>query len=96
MEIVRGKKEAMLLGVEGVAQILGITPRALRMRLLRGAGAPQPLRLSGRLCWRPTDVEAWLLAQAQEQGVAYSTQSAPEGGHQPPLRRRPGRPRKGI
>lgn len=78
----------MVWGVEEVAAQMGVTGRALRMRLFRGTGAPQPMRLGGRLCWRPADVEAWLEKEAKSQGVAYSLDEVE------PISRRRGRPRK--
>lgn len=67
-------KEKLVMDVEEVADLLKLSGRALRMRVMRGRGAPQPLRLGGRLMWRKEDVVAWLDQEAQRQGVAYSGQ----------------------
>lgn len=79
----------ILLGIEEVSALLGISERAFRMRLHRRTGVPAPLRLGGRLCWRPVDVEAWLEKEAAAQGVAYSQQSNEPNGS-----KKRGRPRK--
>jgi len=86
-------EQPMVLGIDGLARLLGVSTRALRMRILRGSGAPLPLRLGGRLAWRREDVVAWLDQEARGQGVAYSAGSQETAPGEPP-RRRPGRPRK--
>ena len=52
-----------LLYISDLADILGITPNAVRCRLAqRNPNVPPPARLPrpGRLCWRQSDVEKWL------------------------------------
>ncbi|MHB8345981.1 MAG: helix-turn-helix transcriptional regulator [Acidiferrobacterales bacterium] len=47
------------------AEVLGLTPRAVRARLERcSTSIPPPVRLPGSssLRWRQSDVEAWLAA----------------------------------
>ena len=88
------KRETLILGVEEVADLLGMTPRALRMRLHRGVGAPRPMRLGGSrtLAWKRQDVEAWIDLQAAAAGADYATQSAAPSPQDSSRRR--GRPRK--
>lgn len=91
-------KETLVLGVPEVASLLGMSPRALRMRLHRGVGAPLPTRLGGRLAWRRKDVESWLENQAVSSGAAYYSSKAPDPSctlqTQQNSTRRRGRPRK--
>ena len=52
-----------LLNVAELAQVLGITPKAVYCRLHEGRqSVPAPLFIPGstRLRWRQSDVEAWL------------------------------------
>lgn len=94
------KKESLVLGVVEVAALLGMSARALRMRLHRGVGAPLPTRLGGRLAWRIKDVESWLEVQAITSGAAYysaqdSDPRCTNNQTQQNSGRRRGRPRKG-
>lgn len=62
-----------LMNVKDLAELLGMSPAALRMRRYRDPeSVPPPIELGGRkLRWHPDDVEAWLksrrpaVAQAQ-------------------------------
>ncbi|MHB8257521.1 MAG: helix-turn-helix transcriptional regulator, partial [Acidiferrobacterales bacterium] len=54
-----------LLDVSALAEILGVTPNAVRCRLAQGSqDIPPPVRLPGSsgIRWRQSDVEAWLAA----------------------------------
>ena len=54
-----------LLNVAELAQVLGITPKAVYCRLHEGRqSVPTSLHIPGstRLRWRQSDVEAWLAA----------------------------------
>ena len=54
-----------LLNVAELAQVLGITPKAVYCRLHEGRqSVPTPLLIPGssHLRWRQSDVEAWLAA----------------------------------
>lgn len=54
-----------LLDVNSLAEVLGLTPRAVRARLERcSTSIPPPVRLPGSssVRWRQPDVEVWLAA----------------------------------
>ena len=54
-----------LLTVAELAAVLGTTPRGVYLRLARNSSSvPAPVTVPGSssLCWRQSDVEAWLAA----------------------------------
>lgn len=54
--------EQRLIGRRELAQKLNCSERSLD-RLRENGGIPRPMKLGGRkLCWRLTDVEAWIAA----------------------------------
>lgn len=53
--------EDKLLNVEGVANLLGTSPRTV-WRFRDSEKMPQPIRLGGCIRWRISDLAAWIAA----------------------------------
>lgn len=80
-----------LLGINELAEVLGITAPAIHSHLARRnfEAVPPPIKLGRRLVWPESVLKEWLdekIAQAQERIAAEADQLE--------VRRFPGRPRK--
>jgi excisionase family DNA binding protein len=53
------QSEAVLLDVQAVSRLLGVSPRTVR-RLSDGGRMPRPFRLGGCVRWSKSAIDEWL------------------------------------